>query len=221
MKITLENAADALKQTEPLSSDAIKQYADLTHRRRLAIQERLAAIYSPDDNSADEWTTTNATGTDAEVKALREEYEAAETELDRVIARNDQFKRLAPVARQREAEQSLPAKLDALEKAQASATKAHQALTDAAAELDSAYEAAKTAFSEAARWKPSAPLPSASRELVGGLDGAAKALTFEPTGRLYSAQDSVARSLHYKAPAAPVEPLKDGIEPPVMEFNHV
>lgn len=210
-KPTLENAADALKQTKPLTLDAIRQYRDITHKRKLAIQERLAAIYSPDSNEPDEWTSTNATETDDAVTALREEYEAAEAELDRVAARNREFKRIEPVARQREAEQSLPAKLKALESAHAKAADARQALADAATELDQSYDAAQNAFHEASRRTTTAPLPSASRELVDSLDGAAKALEFEPTGRLYSTQNSVARVLNYHTPAEPGSaPTGDG-----------
>ncbi|WP_111748615.1 hypothetical protein [Salinisphaera orenii] len=199
---SLENAASALAQDEPLSLAAIREYKSLLQTRRVELLNQLVGIYDPENpQTADRWQTTCATGSDAEIEALRDEHNAAESELERVEARKAEFWRLEPKAKRREAERDLPGQIDKLDKAMKKAEKAKQALVDATAELEAEFDKASALTNSAENRK------QPDDQLVDRLKQADSTLAHTPSGKLFHPQTNVNWKLGHQ-PSETKQPAK-------------
>lgn len=199
MKPTLDNASKALADPDALTSKTARAYSDLVHKERIRLEGLLNEISDPNQSGNDRWHTTLATGNDADIRALSDEYEKLERDRERRETQYRQFRELERECRQREATAEIPGLLSDLDSKADAVTAARQALEFAYSEFQKTYEQTHKAYTDGQVDKP-----RPSEALVSKVIQTAEGASFEPRGALYHSATTrphrVAEALRYSRP---------------------
>lgn len=196
MDVELSNAAAVLADPDNVSYEQARGFRDALYSRRVELEDKVHTIHDPNESGNDRWNRTLATGTGAELEALKAQYDALKRDLDRVAAQYAQFSNLATVARQRDAAAAIPGQLDALDTAADAVTAAREALARACSEFDAAYRVAVESYTTAVRGQGGDDhVEKPSESLIDKVQQTAKTAAFEPTGQLYQQANGRARMI--------------------------